>query len=72
VGYVFACQTTFGGNGAPSGSAPWITGDRWSPDAKPTVQGDVSWPDARLTVTREGAERVVRTNNWDGATVVRT
>jgi len=63
VGYVFACQTTFGNNGAPPGSAPWITGDTWNPAAKPAVQGEVAWPNARLEVAREGTERVVRTNN---------
>ena len=61
VGYVFACQTVF--RGAPAGSAPWISGTSWDPAAKPVVQGAADWPDAQLTITREGASRVVRTNN---------
>ncbi len=62
-GYVFACRTTFGANGAPPGSAPWIAGATWDQTAKPTVQGEVMWPDTRLTISLEGAERIVSANN---------
>lgn len=63
TGYVFSCQTTFGQNGAPPGSAPWISGTTWNQTAKPTVQGDVAWPNARITITLSGTERVVSANN---------
>ena len=62
VGYVFSCQTVFGAN-PPTGSAPWISGTSWHPAAKPVVRGSVDWPDAQLTIAREGASRVVRSNN---------
>jgi hypothetical protein len=62
VGYVFSCQTSFGGGGA-SASGPWIIGSTWDPALKPSIQGSVSWPNARITITREGDERVVRANN---------
>ena len=63
VGYVYACQTTFGGNGAPAGKAPWIVGTSWDQTAKPTVQGAVYWPTSRLTITLQGTDRVVSANN---------
>ncbi len=63
VGYVWSCQTQFGGNGAPPGSAPWISGTTWNATAKPLVQGSVSWPDARITIASDGTERVVSANN---------
>jgi hypothetical protein len=63
VGYVYSCQTTFGQNGAPLGSAPWITGATWNQTIKPTVQGEVLWPNARVTITRSGTERIVSANN---------
>lgn len=62
AGYVFACQTNFGGGGA-TGSSPWISGTSWDLTAKPTVQGSVSWPNAQITISLEGSDRVVRANN---------
>lgn len=61
VGYVFSCRTTFNGRGAHGG--PWISGSEWDPAAKPVVSGNVTWPNARITITREGDQRVVRANN---------
>jgi YHYH protein len=63
VGYVYSCQTTFGGNGAPAGKAPWIVGTSWDQTAKPTVQGDVMWPNSRVTISLSGAQRIVSANN---------
>jgi hypothetical protein len=62
VGAVFACQTRFMGGGAFR-DGPWITGDSWDRALKPVVRGQVTWPDARITVTREGDRRIVRANN---------
>lgn len=59
---VFVCQTRFDGGGAHR-EGNWIRGDRWNPDLKPTVDGRVTWPNARVAVTVEGRERVVRANN---------
>jgi len=61
VGYVYSCRTTFNGRGAHGG--PWISGDTWDPSAKPTVSGNVVWPNAQITITREGDQRIVRANN---------
>ncbi|EDP64653.1 hypothetical protein BAL199_04314 [alpha proteobacterium BAL199] len=61
-GNVFVCQTRFEGGGAHR-EGTWIRGDRWNPDLKPTVDGRVTWPNARLAITVEGSERVVRANN---------
>jgi len=62
VGYVYACQTTFAGGGA-TGATPWITGGSWDLTAKPVVSGSVSWPNARITISRQGNSRVVSANN---------
>ena len=61
VGYVFSCRTTFNGRGAHGG--PWISGATWDPAAKPVVSGSVSWPNARIRISREGDQRIVRANN---------
>jgi len=60
-GNVFVCQTRFGGGGAFR-EGDWIRGDRWNPDLKPVVDGSVSWPNARVDIAVEGAERVVCAN----------
>jgi hypothetical protein len=62
VGYVFSCQTTFGGGGA-TGSAPWITGTTWDPTGKPAVNGNVMWANAQISFVLQGTQRVVRANN---------
>ncbi len=64
AGYLFSCQTQFSANapGAP-GAGPWISGDSYDLDDKPTVEGSVMWPNAEITVTREGDLRIVRANN---------
>lgn len=62
VGYVYSCQTTFGQGGATE-SSPWITGTTWNLTAKPSVQGNVMWPNSRITITVQGTQRVVSANN---------
>src|ERR1700733_1271424 len=44
-GYVYSCQTQFGGGGAQE-AGPWIHGDTWDLTEKISVQGDVPWPQA--------------------------
>jgi len=63
VGYVYSCQTTFGNNGAPGGTAPWIVGSTWNQIAKPLVQGEVQWPNSRVTISVSGTQRIVSANN---------
>ncbi len=62
IGYLYACQTEFGGRGAAH-SGPWIQGDTWVPSEKPTVEGSVSWPGSAISVTLEGDKRVIRAND---------
>jgi hypothetical protein len=63
-GYLFSCQSRFNTN-APgaSGNGPWIRGKSYDPDDKPTIDGAVTWPNARIEVTREGDTRIVSANN---------
>jgi hypothetical protein len=63
VGYVYSCQTTFGNNGAPLGKTTWIAGSTWDQTIKPMVQGEVQWPNSRVTISVAGAERIVSANN---------
>jgi YHYH protein len=62
-GYVMACQTHFPGGGGAHRSGPWISDGYWDPSAKPRVEGSVNWPNARVNISVEGSERVVRANN---------
>ena len=61
-GYIYSCQSRFMGRGA-FGPTPWIENDLWDPAGKPTVDGTVQWPNAAITVTLEGTQRVIRANN---------
>ena len=62
-GALWTCQTSFGQGGA-SGQGPWFNGDgTWNAQAKPVVDGDVSWPDAKLTITKQGNQRVITTTD---------
>src|SRR5882672_4717187 len=61
VGYVYRCGPSLG-NGARMLPGPWIQGQYWYPEQKPSVQGNVSWPSARISVELSGSERVISTN----------
>jgi len=60
-GYVYSCQTSFNGGGA-QGATPWISGSTWDATQKPTVQGSVAWPNAMITITTSGANRIITAN----------
>jgi hypothetical protein len=63
VGAVYACQTSFGGGGAMV-SGDWFNGDgTFDLTKKPVVDGDVSWPDAALKITRQDSTRVITGND---------
>ncbi len=62
AGYIFSCQTNFHGGGAYQDGS-WIVGDKWNPNGKPSVQGNVMWPDHSLTIAVEGDRRVVKSND---------
>jgi hypothetical protein len=66
-GYVMACNRQFRGGGGAHRVGDWIQNGRWNPQAKPTVEGQVAWPNARISVATEGsganAQRIVSANN---------
>jgi hypothetical protein len=64
-GYVMACRTQFPGGGGAHRVGEWVDTKAgvWDPTSKPQVEGAVSWPNASITVSLEGSERVVRANN---------
>jgi hypothetical protein len=61
IGYVDACPSRFGGQGAYR-DGPWLRGAYWYPAEKPQVQGNVAWPGARLNISQEGDRRIIRSN----------
>jgi hypothetical protein len=62
-GYVVACSTRFPGGGGAHRTGTWVRDGRWFPSEKPHVEGNVMWPNAQITVTVEGDQRMVRANN---------
>jgi len=62
AGYIFSCGIGAGGGGAFA-DGPWIHGNTFDPDAKSTVQGAVSWPARRLTITAAGGAIHITTND---------
>ena len=68
-GYVMACSSRFPGGGGAHRSGAWLDGSTWSPAAKPRAEGAVAWPNAAISVQREGVKlevrefRVIRANN---------
>src|SRR5579884_818474 len=61
VGYIYSCQTRFGGGGAFR-DGPWIDGNYWYPERKIQVMGAVSWSDARMNITPQERLRRVSGN----------
>lgn len=60
VGYVDACQTSFGGGGAEH-AGPWIdeTAKTWDYTTKLTVSGAVAWPSAWYKETATSSKRAI-------------
>jgi hypothetical protein len=65
VGYVFSCQTSFGGMAGAQAIGPWIdeTGKTWNRTAKLSVAGSVKWPQARYTTRVAGPKRTFTFND---------
>jgi YHYH protein len=61
VGYIYSCQTQFKTGGA-SHTGDWINGDTWDLTKKISVEGSVSWPNAQLSVTTSGTNRIITGN----------
>jgi hypothetical protein len=64
-GHVMACRTQFPGGGGAHRVGEWIdvAAGSWDPTGKPQVEGSVNWPNASITVSLEGHDRLVRANN---------
>jgi YHYH protein len=64
-GYVLTCNSRFGGRGGAHRIGEWIdvAAALWDPAGKPQVEGQIVWPNAAITVTREADLRIVRSNN---------
>ena len=62
VGYIYSCGMGGGGGGAFA-DGPWIHGNTWDPSAKTAVQGAVSWPAHKLTITVGGGALHITTND---------
>lgn len=60
-GYIYSCQTTFTGSGAETNGS-WIHGDTWNKTQKITVQGTVTWPNAKFSIGTQGTTRVITGN----------
>ncbi len=60
-GYLYSCQTQF--RRVPSVTGPWIHGNTYDADEKPSIAGTVNWPNSEISVTVEGDGRIVRANN---------
>lgn len=63
AGYVMTCEAFRSGAPGAFRSGDWIANGQWDPARKPVVEGEVSWPNARISVVVEGNERIVRANN---------
>ena len=65
VGYVYVCHTASKPGGRSLSQLPWVntTTNTWDSQSKIHVEGDVSWPTAKFTVTLTGTQRILYTND---------
>jgi hypothetical protein len=64
LGSVLVCSTApFAQGRGARVDGPWIHGDSFDLEAKPRVEGRVTWPDARLSITRSESARVIVSND---------
>ena len=59
--YVYSCTNNFKGGGAEHAGS-WISGNTWNAKTKPTVDGSVSWPSAKVDISIQGASRIISGN----------
>jgi len=64
-GYVYACKSSFRGAGAQH-VGNWIHGSTWDETQKIYVQGDVSWPEAFLSISENNNQRLITGNALPG------
>jgi len=60
-GYVYACMSSFRSGGARH-AGRWIHGATWDETQKIQVQGDVSWPEASISIRENGIQRLISGN----------
>ena len=63
AGYVMTCGAFMAGAPGAFRDGDWIANGRWDPALKPVVEGEVRWPNARISIAVEGDARIVRANN---------
>ncbi|HUC02028.1 MAG TPA: YHYH protein [Candidatus Paceibacterota bacterium] len=61
-GYVYLCNVASGGEGAEV-NGPWIGTSTWNSNEKTAVEGNVSWPNAKVTITVANGTRTIVTND---------
>lgn len=61
-GYVYLCNVASGGEGAEV-NGPWIGTSTWNVDEKTAVEGNVSWPNASITISVANGTRKIVTND---------
>ena len=60
-GYIYLCHVTNGGQGAQV-TGSWIHGNTWTPAEKIAVEGSVSWPSAKYSMTVTDGTRLITSN----------
>ena len=65
VGGLWTCRTNYDPTqGGSQSTGPWVNGDgTWDKTKKYVVDGEVDWPNASFTVTKQGDKRVFTTND---------
>jgi hypothetical protein len=64
VGGLWSCQTYNANAAGAQTEGPWFNGDgTWDATEKYTVDGEVDWPQAEYSITKEDGQRIISTNN---------
>ncbi len=61
-GYVYSCTDDFRTSGAEH-LGPWASNGYWDSTTKPMVDGNINWPNANFTITKNNTTRTIRGNN---------
>lgn len=62
-GYIYLCNKGGGEGGGAQQNGPWIQGNYWYPSKKTTVDGTVSWKNAKGTFAITGDSRIFTGND---------
>jgi len=63
-GHIYSCQSSYSSMQAGAGTdGPWISGSTWDRTTKASVDGSVSWPSAKFTITSSGSDRLISGND---------